>query len=73
MISNEQAAAAISALMLDITGRLDRSVADVFASCTEDESIEYRNAVGHVLGEILLEILNPLYHEHPRLRPGRLE
>jgi hypothetical protein len=72
MIKNERVSREISELMLDIGRRLDASVATVELSCGESELRAYRRAVGKVLGEVLLEVLNPLYREHPGLKPAGL-
>lgn len=69
MVGDVNAAKQISELMLDISGRLDESVAMVEKSCPTEEFNQYRRAVGKVLGGVLLEVLNPLYEKHPALRP----
>jgi hypothetical protein len=38
-----------------------------------EEFKAYRRAVGGVMGEIVLEILNPLYKAHPSLKPTEME
>jgi hypothetical protein len=73
MISEVTVAAQISKLMLDITQRLDESVATVQETCSPEEFTVYRTAVGRILGEVLLEVLNPLYSRHPTLRPPGFE
>jgi hypothetical protein len=73
MIKNEAIAREISELMLDVGKRLDKSVALVLANCSEAEFETYRQAVGAVLAEMLLDILNPLYVEHPLLKPPELQ
>jgi hypothetical protein len=69
MIENANVAKQIGELMQDCTARLDSSVALVRDECGEAELQIYRRAVGKVLGEILLEVLNPLYAKHPELKP----
>jgi hypothetical protein len=73
MIQNPEVAARVSALMLEIGAKLDASIADVQASCSEDELREYRRAVGRLMGALLLDIMNPLYAAHPTLKPRQLE
>jgi len=72
MIDNEDVARSISDLMVDCSARLDASVALVMENCTADEFKTYRRAVGKVMGEILLEIMNPIYERHPELKPHGL-
>lgn len=73
MLTNPDIAKQISELMLDISGRLDESVAIVNKSCSSAEDSVYRRAVGRILAKILIEILNPLYKEHPALKPPGME
>ena len=73
MISDPKVAEQISTLMLEISGRLDSSVAVVNKTSTAEEAAVYRRAVGKVLGEILLEVLNPLYAKHSSLKPAGFE
>lgn len=70
MVRNESVASDVAQLMLECTTRLDGSVALVQEKCSHEEFNAYRLAVGKVLGEILLEVLNPLYEEHPELKPS---
>lgn len=41
--------------------------------CPEHEFRRLRDGMGRVLGELLLEVLNPLYRDHPDLAPEGLE
>ncbi|WP_266160231.1 hypothetical protein [Dyella silvatica] len=72
MIGNEQVAKQISELMLEYGARLDESIILVMENCPEDEFKRYRMAAGRILGEMLLEIMNPLYAKHPDLKPAGL-
>jgi hypothetical protein len=69
LIENANVAKQISELMQDCSARLDSSVALVRDECGAEELQTYRRAVGKVMGEILLEVLNPLYAKHPALKP----
>jgi hypothetical protein len=62
----------ISVLMLEYGAKLDESVKLVKQTCSEDDFRKYRDAVGKVLGYMLLDIMNPLYKEHPDLKPPDL-
>jgi hypothetical protein len=73
VISNKATAQLISALMLDFGRRLDASVLSVQETCTPEEFRAYRRAVGKVMGDMLLEVLNPLYVTHPELKPRELK
>jgi len=62
----------ISDRMVEFSGRLDGSIA-VRDRCSPEEFAAYRRAVGRIKGEILLGILNPLYAEHPSLKPAGMK
>ena len=68
-VSNAETAKQVSDVMLDVSSRLNESIILVQDTCSEDEFKDYRRAVGAVMGEILLEVLNPLYKQHPSLKP----
>ena len=72
MIEKKEIAAQISALMLEYGAKLDASIALVRDNCSEKEVGEYRRAVGEIMGNMLLEIMNPLYRQHPDLKPTQL-
>ena len=63
----------ISDLMVEFAARLDKSVEDVQLASPTEEFIRYRAAVARIMGEMLLGIMNPIYDEHPDLRPKALE
>lgn len=73
MIRDDDVAKQVSDLMLDCGAKLDGSVALVRDRCSQDEFQTYRRAVGKVMGEILLEVLNPLYRAHPNLKPAEMK
>lgn len=72
MIKNRAVADEVSKLMLELTARLNESIAKVKDNCDEEDFKIYRRAVGKVMGEILLEVLNPLYEDHPSIKPPEL-
>ena len=69
MIKNKIAASEISALMIELNGKLNESIRMVLETCDEEDFKIYRRAAGRVMGAILLEVINPLYDEHPSLKP----
>lgn len=72
MIKNIKSASDINVLMLELSDRLDESIRMVQETCGEEDFKIYRRAAGKIMGEILLEVLNPLYEEHPSLKPPGL-
>lgn len=73
MITNLPIAAQISALMIEVGAKLDASVALVQDACPEDELIRYRSVVGQLMGTMFLDVMAPLYRQHPALKPDWLE
>ena len=73
VIKDPSIARQVSDLMIEFSGRLDRSILTVQERCSPEEFKAYRLAVAKVLGEMLLEVMNPLYTEHPDLKPDGLE
>lgn len=59
--------------MIEFSVRIDRSILTVQENCSPEEFKTYRLAAAKVLGEMLLEVMNPLYAEHPDLKPSGLD
>jgi hypothetical protein len=73
MITNEEIASKISERLLEVSSILDEAVSIVQENCAEPEAAAFRRAVGKVLGELLLGVMNPIYEQHSRLRPKGLD
>jgi len=73
MFKDKHIAEGVSKLMLEFGGRLDESISSVRSSCSDAEFRAYRLAVGKVLGEMVLERMNPIYREHPDLKTTGLQ
>ncbi|MBK5143866.1 hypothetical protein I2494_09065 [Budviciaceae bacterium BWR-B9] len=73
MINNTEVAESISDLMLKIGKDINESIILVQAECSPDEFSAYKLAAGKVMGEILLEIMNPIYEMHPDIIPDELK
>ncbi len=63
----------INNLMLEYGAKLDESVRFVMENCSKDEFDRYRSAVGQMMGTMLLDVMNPIYREHPDLKPPQLD
>lgn len=59
----------VSQLMINVTDDLNDSIAMVQSNCSRDEFVKYRLAVASVMGEIFMEVLQPLYLKHHSLKP----
>ena len=70
---DRDAAEKLSGLMIEFGARLNESVALVQQKGSPSEFEAYRAAVGVILGEMLLSIMNPIYKEYPELKPPELE
>ena len=62
----------IDAIMREISGRLNESIKLVMTNSPPEEFKSYRHKIGKIMGEIFLEIQEPLYAEHPELTPPDL-
>lgn len=71
MIKHANTARQISDLRLDIYRRLDESTAAVRKTCTSEEAAAYQKAIGRVIYPIIFDVLEPLYVEHPALKPPK--
>lgn len=73
MIKNVEVARQISDLMLECGRRIDASVALVQEQCDAEDFQRYRRAAGRVLGALYLDVMQPIYGEHPGLKPEGLD
>lgn len=72
MIKNFDMAKQISDLMIAISQQINDSIFDVQERCSDEEFRTYRLAAAKVMGEAYLEVLTPIYLEHPSLEPEAL-
>lgn len=73
MVQDNTVAREISDLMVEFGSRLDASIKRVQDACSAEEFQAYRRAVGKIMGDMLVEVMNPLYSEHPELKPNELK
>ena len=73
MIENEEAAKYLNELLLDINGRLIESIHKVEEICSVDESAIYKRRIGRLVNAIFESLLEPIYQEHPALKPPELD
>lgn len=69
---NKTVAEETSLLLRKASAELNAQLARLRDQCSEEEFRRYRRSFGYVLGYMLTEILNPLYDEHPELKPEQL-
>jgi hypothetical protein len=65
-------AKAISELMVSVGAQLNDSIRLVQTTEDDAEFNRYRDSVSRIMTTMLLEIMNPLYAEHPELKPPEL-
>lgn len=70
MILNKETAAEVSKRALEINRMLNEIVVLTQQSATSDEVRALKLAVGKVSAELLFSLVNPLYSEHPELKPA---
>jgi hypothetical protein len=63
----------ISSEMLEIGTRLNAALTSIKENCSEQEFKQYRFGFGNAMGSIFLEILEPIFKEHPTLEPPGLK
>ncbi len=73
MLASADTAKKVNELLVQCLTNLNESARLVQVEASEEEFKGYRRAVGAVMGELLLEVLNPLYSEHPELKPDGFE
>ena len=62
----------MSLVLIEQSAQLNALVRLIQSTSTTEEFRKYRRGVGKVMAEILLELLNPIYAEHPDLKPEGL-
>jgi hypothetical protein len=73
MVSDKQIALKISDRAIEVNRLLNEIVSLAQGGCSPEELSALKLAVGRMLGELLVEIVNPLYQAHPELKPNGLE
>jgi len=68
----EEEAEKLSILLMQIVAKLDQSAAYVQDKDSKEEWNKYRSAVGKAMGEICLELEEPLWKRFPKLKPEYL-
>lgn len=72
MISNKMTAIQVSNRILEVNRLLNEVVALTEKESPLDEVNYIKRVVGYALGELLLEIANPIYKTHPDIKPDQL-
>lgn len=73
MIHNEETAKQVSDVMMDVCRRIEESLLLVKEKCSDEEFLHYQRAAASVMGYAYMDVLRPIYHEHPSLKPEGLD
>ncbi len=68
-LPNDEIAKKISDTCLHAFGELEDSVRLVQLEANSQTAQSYRQAIGSVLGTLVLDVLAPLYAAHPQVKP----
>ena len=69
---DETTAAQVERLGRSANAALNEALIVAQANCTADEFVALRSVVGRIMGTIVIELLQPLYAEHPGITPPEL-
>lgn len=72
MITDRYVAKQVSEGVIAISRMIDDTLIAAKEHCPEEDFRRLRDGMARVLGELLLEVLNPLYRDHPDLAPEGL-
>jgi hypothetical protein len=70
MIGKENIAVEVDNTVRKIYSMLEGSIRHVNENASAAESEKYRHAVGKILYTLVFDLWEPLYQEHPRLKPA---
>jgi hypothetical protein len=70
MIKNKSVAAEVDRTLRGVYSSLENSIRHVNDNSGQDESEKYRHAVGKIFYTLIFDLWEPLYREHPELKPA---
>ncbi len=70
---DKQLSRQLSEAMLEVSAKLDTSIALIQEQASDEDFKAYRLKIGTIMADIYTEILRPIYLEHPALKPPELE
>ena len=68
----KEAAIKVNEMLLECYFKLHDTIDIVRESSDAEERSAYCQGIGKVLGYLLLDVLDPIYAEHPELRPEQI-
>ena len=73
MIQDKETASKINDLMLEFSKKLNESALLVQQDCPDPEFQNYKKAVGYIMGRMFMDVMRPIYKDHPDLKPEQLK
>jgi len=55
--------------LMECSAKLNQSLQLIKDNCREDEFDAYRTAIGHIMGNMYLDVMTAIFREHPELEP----
>ena len=73
MLSNKETAREIEGTMRQCSAILNESIRLVMETCTEEEFKAYRLTIGTIMGDIYLNVVQPIHRQYPDLEPPEMK
>lgn len=69
---NKELAEKTSIIALQFGAKIDKHLAVIKDECDENEFKKYQQSVGKIMSLFLMDFMNPIYEEHPSLKPKQM-
>jgi hypothetical protein len=69
VLANPETAKQVSDLMIGIYRQVEMSLDTVRETCSSEDFAAYHKALKNVMCGIVMDVLGPLYKDHPDLQP----
>jgi hypothetical protein len=73
MLSNKETAREVEKMMQQCSAILDDSIRRVMETCPEEEFKAYRGVIGAIMGDIYLNVKQPIHRQYPDLEPEEMK
>lgn len=73
MLSNKETAREVEKMMQKCSAILDNSIRRVMKTCPEDEFKAYRRVIGAIMGDIYMNVKQPIHRRYPDLEPEEMK
>ena len=73
MLSNKETAREVEKMMQQCSAILDDSIRRVMETCPEEEFKVYRRVIGRIMGDIYLNVMQPIHQQYPDLEPEEMK